>query len=63
MRGGAGGLKGRRQRYQLKEQSEESPKERGHKRKADELLEKATRKQKVDTNICNRGEEIDLIVM
>ena len=62
MRGGAGEPKGRRQRYQLKEQSEESPKERGHKRKADELLEKATRKQKVDTNICNGGEEIDLIV-
>ena len=59
MRGGVGGLKGWRQKYQLKEQSEELLKEKGHKQRADKLLKKATRKQKVDTNIYNRGKEID----
>ena len=59
MRGKVGGLKSRRQRYQLKEQSKELLKEKGYKQRADKLLEKAIYKQKVDTNICNRSEEID----
>ena len=63
MRGGVGEPKSQRQRYQLKKQSEELLKKKGHKQKVNKLLEKATRKQKVDTNIYNKGEEIDLIII